>query len=74
MLIEKPKKRPYPYYNDAENNKLFGNIWRKKPKLNYNNELNQIDYIIKILKNNQESPEKYNYIEYKDQNTFFYRQ
>ena len=72
LLIEKPKKRPYPYYNEVENNKLYGNIWRKKPKLNSIDELNQIDYIIKNLKINQESPEKYNYIEHKEQHTSFY--
>ena len=72
FLIEKPKKRPYPYYNEVENNKLFENIWIKIPKLISNDELNQINCIIKNLKIKQESPEKYNYIENKDQNTLFY--
>ena len=44
----------------------------KKLKLDSKDELNQINYIIQNLKINQESPEKYNYIEYKDQNTSFY--
>ena len=47
-------------------------MWGKKLKLDSKDELNQINYIIQNLKINQESPEKYNYIEYKDQNTSFY--
>ena len=44
----------------------------KKQKLISNDELNQINCIIKNIKNKQERPEKYNYIENKDQNTSFY--
>ena len=47
-------------------------IYGEKLKLDSKDELNQINYIIQNLKINQESPEKYNYIEYKDQNTSFY--
>ena len=73
LHIEKPKKRPYPYYNELENNKLYGNMLGKKLKLDSKDELNQINYIIQNLKINQESPEKYNYIDYQDQNNSFFK-
>ena len=46
LLIEKPKKLFYPYNIELNNNKLFGNIWFKKPKLISNDDLNQINLII----------------------------
>ena len=55
-----------------DNNKLFVNIWFKKPKLISNDDLNQINLIIENLKIKQESPNKYNYIENIDPNTSFY--
>lgn len=71
MLIKKQKKRIYTYNYELDN-KLFGNNWFKKPKLISNEDFNLISYIIANLKIKQESPDKYNYIENKEQNTSFY--